>query len=147
MAGFTRSYVENKLEFCHGGILLLKSKKQDTEIFKTDEYGALLVQKTLRSGQSITHDGSVIVIGDVNPGAEVIAGGNVIVMGSVRGVIHAGAFGNTGATVTALRLIPTQIRIASQITRPTDEVEVESDQPEIARIRAGNLVIEKLKLT
>ena len=147
MAGFTRTYVENKLEFCHGGISPLKSKNQDEEILKTDEYGALLVQKTLRSGQSITHDGSVIVIGDVNPGAEVIAGGNVIVMGSVRGVVHAGVHGNTDATVTAFRLIPTQLRIAGLITRAPDMGEVDSEQPEVARIRMDVIVIEKLKLT
>lgn len=130
-----------------GVTLILRSLNQDEELFATEDYGALLVEKTLRSGQSITHDGSVVVVGDVNPGAEIIAGGNVVVMGSLRGVVHAGVNGKTDATVTAFRLKPTQLRIANLITRAPDIVEVESDQPEIARIREGKLVIEKLKLT
>ena len=39
---------------------------------------------SLRSGQKIEFEGSVIVVGDVNPGAEIKAGGNIIVLGSSR---------------------------------------------------------------
>ena len=34
---------------------------------------------TLRSGQKIEVDGSIVVLGDINPGAQIIAGGNVVV--------------------------------------------------------------------
>ena len=80
----------------------------------------ILVQRTLRSGQSVRYDGNVVVMGDVNPGAEVAATGNVIVMGALRGVVHAGAGGNENAVVMAFRLQPTQLRIANHITRPPD---------------------------
>ena len=83
-----------------------------------DQADTLLVQRSLRSGQSIHHTGSVVIMGDVNPGAEVIAGGNIVVMGSFRGVAHAGAQGDESATITAFRLRPTQLRIAGHITRP-----------------------------
>lgn len=119
----------------------------DEESSRIEEYGALLVHKTLRSGQSITHEGSVIIVGDVNPGAEVIAGGNVVIMGSLRGVVHAGAFGNTDAVVIAFRLSPTQLRIANHITRAPDDDGNESEQPEIARVKKEQVVIDKLKLT
>src|SRR5699024_1012754 len=36
---------------------------------------------TLRSGQKIEVDGSIVVLGDINPGAQIIAGGNVVVLG------------------------------------------------------------------
>ncbi len=102
----------------------------------------LLIKRTLRSGQSISYDGNVVILGDVNPGAEIVASGNVIVMGALRGVVHAGATGNQGSIVTALRLKPTQLRIAEQITRAPDNDTEEPDVPEIARIKNGIVTIE-----
>jgi len=70
----------------------------------------------LRSGQSIRYNGSVVVMGDVNPGSEIIAHGNVIVMGSLKGMAHAGALGDDTCIISALTLQPTQLRIATFIT-------------------------------
>ena len=39
---------------------------------------------SLRNGQKIEFEGSVIVVGDVNPGAEIKAGGNIIVLGQLK---------------------------------------------------------------
>ncbi|MBC9783903.1 septum site-determining protein MinC [Heliobacterium chlorum] len=103
----------------------------------------LLIQRTLRSGQTVRYPGNVVILGDVNPGAEVIAGGNIIVMGVFRGVAHAGALGSLDAVVTAYRLRPTQLRIANHITRPPDEDDDGPDHPEIGRIRDGMVTIER----
>lgn len=101
---------------------------------------AVFLHRTLRSGQSVRHPGHVVVLGDVNPGAEIIAGGHVIVWGRVRGVVHAGAGGDSGATVAALDLAPTQLRIASHIAvSPKRRGAV---RPEVALIRDGHLVAE-----
>ncbi len=102
----------------------------------------ILVQRTLRSGQSIRYNGNVVVLGDINPGAEISATGNVIVMGALRGVVHAGAGGDEKAVVLAFRLQPTQLRISNHITRPPDNENLDSDQPEMARIRDGVVTIE-----
>ena len=40
---------------------------------------------TLRSGQKLETDDSIVIIGDVNPGASVIAGGNIVIIGSLTG--------------------------------------------------------------
>lgn len=102
----------------------------------------ILVQRTLRSGQSVRYNGNIVVLGDVNPGAEVTASGNVIVMGALRGVVHAGAGGNENAVVMAFRLKPTQLRIANHITRPPDNDEMDTAFPEMARIKEGLVTIE-----
>jgi septum site-determining protein MinC len=104
---------------------------------------AVLIQRTVRSGQSIRYPGNVVVMGDVNAGAEIIAGGNIIVMGNLRGMAHAGASGNQYSVVAAFRLQPTQLRIADHITRAPDGKSVKPDQPEIARIQNGVVVIER----
>lgn len=105
---------------------------------------AVLIQRTLRSGHTIRHPGHVVVIGDVNPGAEVVAGGNVVVWGRVRGVVHAGAAGNTKAVVCALDLAPTQLRIGAQISISPERKG--KPRPEMAMLRDGQFVAESWKL-
>lgn len=68
---------------------------------------------SLRSGQRIEEDGSIVILGDVNSGAEVIASDNIVVLGTLRGLAHAGAKGNKEAIVSAGRLDTVQIRIAN----------------------------------
>ncbi len=103
--------------------------------------GAVLVCRTLRSGQAVRHPGHVVVIGDVNPGAEIVAGGHVVVWGRLRGTVHAGAQGDEGALICALRLAPTQLRIADVVARSPENAE-EPDAPEVARLRDGQIVVE-----
>jgi septum site-determining protein MinC len=114
--------------------------EDEVESPESDWAQAVFLQRTLRSGQSVRHPGHVVVLGDVNPGAEIIAGGHVLVWGRVRGVVHAGAGGDTSATVAALDLAPTQLRIAGHIAvSPKRRGEV---RPEVALIRDGHLVAE-----
>jgi septum site-determining protein MinC len=104
---------------------------------------AVLVVRTLRSGNVLRHPGHVIVIGDVNPGAEITAGGNVVVWGRLRGVVHAGAGGNEAAVVCALDLAPTQLRIAGHIA--VSPARRKYPGPEIARVREGQLIADTWK--
>lgn len=68
---------------------------------------------SLRSGQKIEEDGSIVIIGDVNSGAEVVAADNIVVIGTLRGLAHAGAKGNTKAIIAAGKLDTVQLRIAN----------------------------------
>ena len=77
---------------------------------------------SLRSGQKIEVEGSIVVIGDVNSGAEVIAADNIAVIGNLRGLAHAGAKGNKDAVIAASSLDVVQIRI-SNIVREIDREE------------------------
>ena len=79
---------------------------------------------SLRSGQKIEFEGSIVIIGDVNAGAEVIASENIIVLGNLRGLAHAGAKGNKEAIVAANKIECPQIRISNkikEIERPEEE--------------------------
>lgn len=75
---------------------------------------------TLRSGQSLESDGSIVVVGDVNPGASVNAKGNVVVLGCAKGYLSAGSDGDDHAFVAALDMQPMQIRIGKHIARCAD---------------------------
>ncbi|WP_425060625.1 Septum site-determining protein MinC [Sporomusa carbonis] len=99
----------------------------------------LVVLRMLRGGQKIVFNGSVVIMGDVNPGAEVVASGHITVYGTCRGLAHAGANGDQTATITADKLVAGQLRIAGLIARAPDN----QDEPayrETARI-AGDVVI------
>lgn len=110
-----------------------------------DDEPCLLVRRTLRSGQRLEFDGSVVVLGDVNPGAVVVAAGHVIVVGALRGVVHAGARGDVTARVIALRLNPTQLRIAQYISRPPDGQEPHPTGPEMALVVDDRIQIEQFE--
>ena len=108
----------------------------------TEERVALYVRRTLRSGASVQADGDIVVFGDVNAGAEVIAGGDVIVWGAIRGTVHAGATGEVSAVICALRLQPTQLRIANIFARPPDQRSGAEERPMVAHIQQGEIVVE-----
>lgn len=106
-----------------------------------DEPDGRVIYATLRSGQRIESEHSVILIGDVNPGAEIVAGGDIIVLGTLRGVAHAGAYEETGGgrIIFALSLQPTQLRIGGVISRGSEE---NRKDPEIARVDGTTIMVE-----
>jgi septum site-determining protein MinC len=105
---------------------------------------------TLRSGQVLEAEGSIIVLGDVNPGGRIIAAGNVIVLGSLRGNVVAGVNGNENCFVVALEMNPMQIKIGEVIARCSDSApkkknKVKGVEPKIAYVEEGNIYIEDLE--
>lgn len=102
------------------------------------------VRGTIRGGTRVFYEGNIVVLGDANPGSEIVASGNVVVMGALRGMVHSGADGNRDAVVAALRLCPTQLRIADMITRCPDASEDARIQPEIAFIKDDLIYVEPL---
>jgi len=84
------------------------------------ENEVLMVSRIIRSGQVLETPGDLLLIGDVNPGGTVMAGGNIFIMGSLKGVAHAGCFGNEEAVIAASSLRPSQLRISDRINRSPD---------------------------
>ena len=121
---------------------------------KTEKNGQFY-RGTLRSGQSIEVDGSIVILGDINPGAQVIAGGNVVVLGCLKGMISAGFPSDQSAVVAALMMEPMQIKIGNIIARAPDQkvmarpkkrfrkkqVEME---PKLAFVEKENIIIEPI---
>ena len=99
---------------------------------------------SLRNGQKIEFDGSVVVVGDVNPGAEIKAGGNIIILGQLKGMAHAGCKGDADAFITAIFMAPVQLRIADIITRFPEENKKGPKPPEYAFIQNGQIFVMAL---
>ncbi len=112
-----------------------------SEALLWDEPDARIIRETLRGGQKIESEHSVVIVGDVNSGAEIVAGGDIFVLGRLRGVAHAGAYDESGAgrKIFALQMQPTQLRIGSIISQGSDE---NGGLPEIAKIEGNMIVVE-----
>ena len=121
-----------------------EKKEQETVPELQELQRMLVIDKTLRGGQAVETEGSVIVFGNVNPGAQITAGGSVDIRGTCRGVVHAGAAGDSTAFIIADHLMPTQIRIANYVARSPDEPE-DSGKAERAYVKDGQIVIEPIE--
>ena len=100
----------------------------------------LYMQGTVRSGVEIRHAGTVVILGDVNPGGSVIAEGDILVWGRLKGLAHAGSKGNAVSRIMALRMEPTQLRIADKVARPPETPPSEY-LPEVAYVGKGGIRI------
>ncbi len=95
---------------------------------------------SLRSGQKVEFEGSLVILGDVNAGAEVLAEENVVVLGILRGMAHAGAKGNKEAIIAAASIESPQIRIAN-IVREMEKDELEGQIKTCAYVNEKNEII------
>lgn len=96
---------------------------------------------SLRSGQKMEVEGSLVILGDVNSGAEVMASDNIVVLGALRGLAHAGAKGNKQAIIAAGLLDTVQIRIAN-IVKEIDRDEEYMHKQAYVSVIEENIVIE-----
>jgi septum formation inhibitor MinC len=112
-----------------------------------DDPDTRMIYGTLRSGQKVETEHSIVVFGDVNSGAEVIAGGDIVILGTLRGIAHAGAYDESGGgrVIFSLNLRPTQLRIGLVISRGSGS-DAESiprgGLPEVARVDGNMIVVE-----
>ena len=115
----------------------------------TSDLQTLYLTQTLRSGQTVSYEGNIFIVGDTHPGSEGIATADITVWGILGGIAHAGSNGNVTAKVRALKLNPIQLRIAGLYSRRNDTINVPYVQrtneftPEEARINNKQIVVYK----
>ena len=103
-----------------------------------------LMTGMIRSGQTVEHEGSLLLLGDLNPGGIVRCTGDIYVLGALRGMAHAGQGGRTDAIIAASLLRPTQLRIADIISRPPEEWMSGDASMEYAYLEDGRMQIDKM---
>lgn len=118
----------------------------DNRIHELEANSGQFYKGTLRSGQVLESESSVVILGDVNPGAKVIAAGNVVILGSLKGSVYAGVSGNPGAFVVALEMEPVQLRIGNIFGRGDDKPSKgkKTSVTKIAYVENDNIYIEPL---
>ena len=114
--------------------------KNNLLLLKSPEKDDVLHRGTVRSGDRISSNGNLCIIGDVNPGAIVSANKNIYVWGKLLGIAFAGKGGDKKASIASLYLKPVQLRIADVIAiGPKDKPK--SYYPEIAVIDQKTIAI------
>ena len=112
-------------------LFLLDSKKRDDTLYNG----------TVRSGDRISSNGNLCIVGDVNPGAIISAKKNIYVWGKLLGIAVAGKDGNNNASIASLYLNPLQLRIADVIAiGPNDKPK--NYYPEVAVVEKKTINIK-----
>jgi septum formation inhibitor MinC len=140
----TAPAVTDKAVSLFDGIEGFDSRASGSSSMLWDDPDARIIYGTLRSGQKVETEHSIVVFGDVNSGAEVIAGGDIVILGTLRGIAHAGAYDESGGgrVIFSLNLQPTQLRIGLVISRGGGESSGRGSVSEVARVENNMIVVE-----
>ena len=145
---FVQIYSNNRETILSGKSLKIKStlmnmKDLESTFFEDPSYKQkdLLHKGTLRSGDRISSNGDLFIIGDVNPGAIVSANHNVYVWGKLLGIAFAGENGNKNSLIASLYLNPLQLRICNIVAiGPKDKPKFQ--YPEVAVLEEEKIIIK-----
>jgi septum site-determining protein MinC len=114
-----------------------KEQREDV-LYQAQGGDSVMIMRSVRGGQKINVRGNAVIMGDINPGGEVMASGSIIVMGSCRGLLHAGAEGDTDAFVVAYVLAAQQVRIADHVATVPQEL---AESPLKAAMIKGDTIV------
>lgn len=103
---------------------------------------------TLKDGQTLETEHSVIVLGDVYPGASIISNKDIIVLGGLYGQAYAGGNGDEGHFVVALEMSPEKLKIGD-FKYKTNEKQSRwpikpKVQPKIAYVKDQRVIVEPI---
>ncbi len=101
----------------------------------------ILHKGTVRSGDRISSNGNLFIMGDVNPGGIISANNNVYVWGKLFGIAFAGKNGNKNASIASLYLNPIQLRICEIVAIGPKE-KPNAQHPEVAILEENKIIIK-----
>ncbi|MBD5488106.1 MAG: septum site-determining protein MinC [Lachnospiraceae bacterium] len=103
---------------------------------------------TLKDGQVLETENSLIVLGDVYPGASVISNKDIVVLGGLYGQAYAGGNGEEGHFVVALEMSPEKLKIGDFKYKTSEKQSKWSIkpkiQPKIAYVKDGRVIMEPI---
>lgn len=120
-------------------------KRVETE---KEEYNGRFHRGSLKDGQTLETEGSIVVIGNVEKGASVIASKDIIIIGSLLGEAHAGVSGGENNFVCALRFDPEKCKIGDCRYNKTKEKGLFSNKskfvPQIAFVKDNKVQLDNI---
>ena len=120
-----------------------KTQKQEDTTDELMNIGQFF-RGTLRSGQVLESEGSIIVSGDVENGASIIAKGNIVVLGRLQGMIYAGAGNNNDAFAAALYMEPSKIKIGEYKRKGRSYRKSTAMKPKMAHVEGGMICFDTI---
>lgn len=89
----------------------VKALQKISEHQKAMDNAGQFYKGTLKDGQVIETENSIIILGDVYPGASVYSNKDILVIGGLFGQAYAGLNGEPGHYVVALEMSPEKLKI------------------------------------
>ncbi|MCM1047622.1 MAG: septum site-determining protein MinC [Clostridiales bacterium] len=103
---------------------------------------------TLKDGETLETESSIIVLGDVYPGASIISKKDIIILGGLYGQAYAGGNGLDGHFVVALEMSPEKLKIGEFKYKTSEKQSRWSIrpkvQPKIAYVNDGHVIMEAI---
>ncbi|GFI47261.1 septum site-determining protein MinC [Lachnospiraceae bacterium] len=102
---------------------------------------------TLKNGQVLETESSIVILGDVYPGSAIISARDIVILGGLYGEAYAGGNGGKGHYVAALEMSPERIKVGDFKYKPKDKSKwpiKPKIQPKMAYVRDEKIVIEPL---
>ncbi len=122
-------------------LLNIKNPENELLIGSLHQKKDIIHKGTVRSGDRISSNGDLFIIGDVNPGAIVSANNNIYVWGKLLGNAFAGENGNKNSSIASLFLSPLQLRICEIVAiGPKDNPKYQ--YPEVAILESQKIIIK-----
>ena len=102
---------------------------------------------TLRNGQVLETESSIVVLGDVYPGSAIISARDIIVLGGLFGEAYAGGNGSSAHYVVALEMSPEKLKIGDFKYHAKEKSKwgiKPKVQPKIAYVKNKKIVMDSL---
>lgn len=103
---------------------------------------------TLKNGQVLETESSIVILGDVYPGSAIISAKDIIVLGGLFGKAYAGGNGNKNHYVTALEMAPEKLKIGDfkyKAKEKTSKWSIKPKvQPKIAYVKDEKVIMNSL---
>ena len=117
--------------------------------FELESFPTKYLKQNIYTGQVISFDGNLVIIGDCHEGSEISASGDITVWGDLSGSAYAGMNGNEKAKIRALRMNASQLRISTCFIKRPEVLENPNGQklpliPEEAGIVKGEIGVYKI---
>ncbi len=129
---------------------LLVKAMQQAELLMDSSHGneGQFYRGTLKNGQVLETESSIVILGDVYPGSTIISARDIIVVGGLYGKAYAGGNGGKGHYVAALEMSPEKLQIGDFKYRSREKKSKWSIkpkiQPKIAYIKDERVIIDPL---
>ena len=103
---------------------------------------------TLKNGQILETESSIVVLGDVYPGSTIISTKDIIILGGLFGKAYAGGNGSEGHFVVALEMSPERLQVGD-FKYKSNERQMKWSikpkiQPKIAYVKKNKVVMEPI---
>lgn len=115
--------------------------------YRNEENDGHFYRGTLKNGQILETESSIVVLGDVYPGSAIVSTKDIVVLGGLFGKAYAGGNGSEGHFVAALEMSPERLQIGDFKYKSSKHMKWSIKpkvQPKIAYIKDNRVVMEPI---